>query len=716
MALLWPKEPRVIGKHTKRLDIPFKSTGRAAYSYDIHRPGMHFGVLLPCPHAHATIRSIDASAAERMPGVSAVHLIRKEGDEIVYAGAPVAAVSADTEARAYDAMHAIRVEYDVLGHAVTMEASAAEGAPQVSSKGENVLRGRAQTKGDPQGALAQCAVTIEGEYSLPEISHSCLESHGLVAEWNGDKLRVWSSTQAVQGVARDLAQAFKIPTGDVKCITHYMGGGFGSKFNAGVEGVACAELARKAGKPVKLMLDRKEEHSAGIRPSAQAAVQAGCDAEGKVLAFIAAQRGSPGVGSSASFPLPYVYENIPNVQTSLESVRCNFHETRAYRAPGHPQGCFVMESVMDDLCAKLGMDPVEFRRKNLPEGLVGEIYNKELDIGMEMFGWKAKYHPPGEGPAKGPLRRGVGVACHKWGGGGVFVDQVLCEINPDGSVLMQSSTQDLGTGNRMVLAIVAAEALGLNPDQITVEIGESDWAASHGSGGSTTCPSTAPASLVAASTARDRLFEKVAPHLDAKPEDLVCEGGAVVVRGTDRSMSWADACRKLGDQKISELGKLNAQLMKDLTSNGVGGCQFVEVQVDVETGEVRVLEVVAVQDCGLIINKLACESQVGGGVVMAVNAAMLEERVMDQATGRMLNPDMEFYKLGMLADMPRIRIHMFDDPISTSRGVIGIGEPPTISTLAAIGNAVFNATGVRVSRAPFTPRNVLPALVKGGAA
>lgn len=716
MAASWPKEPKVIGKHTKRLDIPFKSTGRAAYSYDINRPGMHYGVLKPCPYAHAKIKAIDVSKAEKMPGVSAVHLIRAVGDELMYAGSPVAAISADTEAHAYDAMHAIDVQYEVLGHAVTMAASEAKDAAQVTSKGENVLKGRSQTKGNPEGALAQCAATIEGQYSLPEISHSCLESHGLVAEWQGDKLRVWSSTQATQGVAGDLAQAMKIPTGNVKCITHYMGGGFGSKFNAGVEGIACAQLAKKAGKPVKLMLDRREEHSAGIRPSADAVVKAGCDKEGKVIAFVSAQRGSPGIGSSASFPLPYVYESIPNVDTRLDSIRCNFHETRAYRAPGHPQGCYVMESVMDDLCAKLGMDPVEFRRKNLPGGQIGEIYNKELDIGMKMFGWTEKYHAPGKGPAKGPIRRGVGVACHKWGGGGVFIDQVLCEINPDGTVLMQSSTQDLGTGNRGVLAIVAAEALGLSPEEVTVQIGESDWARSHGSGGSTTCASTAPASLMAAVGAREQLLAKVAAHLDAKPEDLLCQEGKVVVKGGGKSMSWKDACRKLGDQKVSELGKLNANVMKELTSNGVGGCQFAEVEVDTETGEVRVLEVVAVQDCGLIINKLACESQVAGGVVMAVNAAMLEERVMDQATGQMLNPDMEYYKLGMLADMPRIRVHMFDDPISTNRGVIGIGEPPTISTLAAIGNAIFNATGVRVPRAPFTARNVLPALAKGGVA
>jgi xanthine dehydrogenase YagR molybdenum-binding subunit len=676
---------------------------------------MHFAAVLGSPHAHAKVKSVDVSAAEKMPGVSAVHRVAADGTELTYAGDPVVAISADTEDHAYDALRVVKVEYEVLGHAVTMSASEAEGAAKVTEKDENVLKGKARQAGDVDKALQESAAVIEATYSLPEISHCCLEAHGLVAEWKDDKLRVWCSTQATQNVAADLAREFQVPPPNVKCITHHMGGGFGSKFNAGVEGSICAHLAKKSGKPVRLMLDRREEHSAGVRPSAWARIAAGADKDGKVVAFRSVQKGSPGLGSSANFPLPYVYENIPNVDTRMDSIRCNFHMTRAYRAPGHPQGCFVMESVMDDLAGKLGMDPVAFRRLNLPEGQIGEIYNKELDIGMELIGWAKKYHLPGKGSVKGSIRTGLGVACHKWGGGGVPIDQVLCEITPDGTVLMQSSTQDLGTGNRTVLAIVAAEVLGLQPDQIKAEVGESDWARSHGSGGSTTCPSTAPASLVAATQARDALFKKVAMHLEASPEDLSAQDGKIVAK-SGKSLTWAEACRKLGEEKISELGKLNLGLMRDLTSQGVGGCQFAEVDVDIETGEVRVREVVAVQDCGLIINKLACESQVGGGVVMAVNAAMLEERVLDQKTGRMLNADMEFYKLGMLEDMPRIRIHMFDDPISTSRGVIGIGEPPTISTMAAIGNAIYNATGVRVPSAPFTPRNVLPALIKGGVA
>lgn len=713
-AAAWPKDPKVIGADVPRLDGGVKTTGRAKYSYDIRRPGMLFGVLLPSPHAHAILESLDTSEAEKTRGFAGLYRIKKNGDELTYAGEPILAIAADTEEHAYDALRSVKAKYKVLGHCVTEAAAMAEGAPKVSGKDENVRSGRSASKGKIDEALKTAAAVVEARYSVPAISHMCLESHGLVAEWQGDKLTVWCSTQATQNIASELARLFAVPSTNVQCITHYMGGGFGSKFQAGQEGIACANLAKITGKPVKLMLDRKEEHSAGIRPSASARIRAGADKDGKLIAFEAKQQGSPGLGTSANFPLPYVYENIPNLETSLASVRCNYHMTRAYRAPGHPQACFIMEAVMDDLAGKLHMDPLQMRLANIPEGLIGTIYQKELEIGAKLFNWSGKYHPPGEG-GSGTIKRGVGLGLHKWGGSGVPREQVRVEINADGSVLARSSTQDLGTGNRTVLAIVAAEVLGLKPEQITVHIGESQWERSHGSGGSTTCPSTAPATLIAATNAREQLFEKLAPAFEAKPEDLLAEGGKISVKGSGKSMTWAEAVRKLGMDKISVVGEY---LRLNLSSVNVGGCQFAEVEVDSETGFVRVKEVVAVQDCGLIINRLACESQVAGGVIMALNAALFEERVMDQVTGRMLNPDMEFYKLGAISDMPRIKVHMFDDPISQSRGVIGIGEPPTISTAAAIGNAIHNALGVRVPDAPFTPRNVLAALAgaKGGAA
>lgn len=713
----WPKDRKVLGTDVPRVDGALKTSGRAKYSYDINRPGMLHAVMVGSKHAHATIKRIDTSAAEGMEGVKGIYPVKKVGDEVQFAGEPILAIAAETEAKAHDAARAVKIDYAVLPHVVKEELAKAHDAPKVTEKNENTIGPRDSTEGDFDSVYNNPRVVrAEGTYSLPAISHMCWEAHGSVAEWNGDKLTVWSSTQATQGIAQALAREFNTDVANVQCITHFMGGGFGSKFAPGVEGLAAAHLAKTTGRPVKLMLTRRDEHSAGIRPSSSGTVKIAATKEGKIVAVSGTTQASPGVGGSARVLIPYVYKEIPNQKSSFLVVRLNHHETRAYRAPGHPQSCYIMEAAMDDLAAKLEMDPLELRKKNLPGGLVGQIYQRELEIGADLFKWKEKYHPPGAG--KGPIKRGVGMALHEWGGGGRPQTQMTVEINADGSVLVQSSTQDLGTANRTVLAVVAAEVLGLKPEQITTQIGESQWATSFGSGGSTTCPSTAPATLIAVTDARTKLFEKIAPAFGTGPENLVAVDGKI--KGGGKEMTWKEAVRKLGMEKVSVLGEYTGALFATagLSSTGVGGCQFAEVEVDEETGQVRCIEVVAVQDCGLIVNKLACESQVAGGVIMALNAALYEERVMDQETGWLLNGDVEFYKLGTISNMPKIKVHMFDDEISQSRGVIGIGEPPTISTAAAIGNAVFNALGVRVPDLPLTPRNVLTAIAnaKGGVA
>jgi xanthine dehydrogenase YagR molybdenum-binding subunit len=309
------------------------------------------------------------------------------------------------------------------------------------------------------------------------------------------------------------------------------------------------------------------------------------------------------------------------------------------------------------------------------------------------------------------------MALHTWGGqASPQLNECTVIIASDGSVTARSSTQDLGTAQRTVTAIVVAEILGLEPKDITIQIGKSTFGASSGSGGSTTCPSQAPAALRAATAARDDLLAKLAARLKVKKEDIVLEGGKVRLASKKEALEWKRACARLGTEQARGTGSwtfANSQEAenKNVSSTGVGGVQVAEVTVDTETGVVRCTQVVAVQDCGMIINKLGCESQVAGGVIMAVNYALFEERVMDRATGRQCNADMEFYKLGGIQDMPKIIVEMVDMP---ERGVIGIGEPPTISTHAAIGNAIFNAIGVRVPQTPFTPERVLAALAARG--
>ena len=705
MALTWPENPRLIGTKITRLDGLAKASGRAKYPSDTRPEGTLFAVMLYSPHAHAKIKSIDTAAAEKMPGVKAVSTIADAGTTLRYQGDDIAAVAAETEEQARDAVRAIKVEYEVLPHVVTEPQAMAEGAPEVF-KGGNVRKGRAQTKGKPEEAMGKADVVIEGTYSLPVITHVCLEPHGLTARWEGpDKLTVWASTQAVQVVAGELADALSIPVANVTVLTDYMGGGFGSKFGADVWGRTAAELAKKAGKPVKLFLDRVQEHlAAGNRPSAAGKIKLGATKDGKLVAMIAETHGTGGARGGSNFPLPYIY-NVPASARTHNEVFVNCGGARAMRAPGHPQGCAVMEAAMDDLADKLGIDPLEFRLKNLADGdFRTPIYEGEVKQAAELIGWREKRKPRGQNGG-GPVRHGLGMALHQWGGGGTHDKKVSCTINPDGSVELKAATQDIGTGARTILAVIAAEVLGLKPTDIISNIGNSSFPPGQPSGGSTTSPSMAPPCLDAVTRARDAMFKKIAPAVQAAAEDLELKNGQLYVEG-EPIMGWKEACRKLGMASISETGSA----ADGLASVGVGGCQFAEVTVDIETGVVRVKKIVAIQDSGLIIDRLTWESQVYGGVIMGLNYGLFEERIMDPETGVMLNPDLELYKLAGASDIPEIVVRAYDPPDQKARGVIGVGEPPTIATAAAIANAVTNAIGVRVPEWPMTPRNVLNAL------
>jgi xanthine dehydrogenase YagR molybdenum-binding subunit len=706
MAAAWPENPRLIGSRIPRLDGLAKASGRAKYPSDMRPEGTLFGVILYSPHAHAKIKSIDTSAAEKLPGVKAVHVIAGPGATLHYQGDDIAAVAAETEEQARDGVRAIKVEYEVLPHVVTETQAMAKGAPAIV-KGGNVRKGRAITKGNVEGAVAGADATIEATYSVPVITHVCLETHGLTAKWEGsDKIVAWASTQAVTVTANELAQSFNIPVNNVTVLTEVMGGGFGSKFGADIWGRTAAELSKKCGgRPVKIFLDRVQEHlAAGNRPSAVGHVTLGASRDGKLVAMVAETYGTGGSRGGSQFPLPYVYD-VPNSSRTHSEVFVNAGGARAMRAPGHPQGCALMEAAMDDLADKLEIDPLEFRLKNLPSGDPRTpVYEGEIKLGAELIGWRANRKPRGQN-GKGPIKRGFGMALHTWGGGAAPDKQVTCTINPDGSVEVKSATQDIGTGARTVLAIIAAEILGLKVTDITSNIGNSTFPPGQASGGSTTTPSMSPPTFMAVTQARDAFFAKIAPGLGAAVGDLALKDGQLWVKG-EPLLAWKDACRKLGTMPISETGKFE----QGLSSVGVGGCQFAEVTVDTETGVVRVKKIVAIQDSGLIIDKLTWESQVYGGVIGGLNYGLFEERVMDPVTGVMLNPDMELYKLAGATDIPEIIVRAYEPTEQKKRGVIGVGEPPTIATAAAIGNAVTNAIGVRVAEWPMSPRNVLNAL------
>jgi xanthine dehydrogenase YagR molybdenum-binding subunit len=737
MAISWPQNRRILGTRVQRLDGPEKATGKARYSFDYNLPGMLHARILRCPLPHAKVKSIDTTAAEKVPGFKALHIIAKPGTTLYYAGEEVVGVACDTEEHALDAVRAIKVEYDPLDALVTEEDALRKDLKTVSAVGgntSNVRPGGENKSDDLEEAFRRSAVVHEGQYGAVTINHQCLEPHGLIAQWGEDgSLTVYASTQAVGMLPGQLAGRFQVPITKIKCITHYMGGGYGSKFNPGVEGETAVELARKTKAPVKLFLDRAEEVvTGGNRPSAYAKVRIGADKDGKVLAYDCDSYGSPGIGNGATVTvnsLPYVYP-FPSKRVKHTVIRLNTATMRAMRAPGHPQNCLITDCPLDDLAAKLGLDPMQVRLKNLPQNdpeaaknapqswnaLRNTVYTEEIKIAARLSEWDKVWHPPGKGPGNGPVKHGIGMALHTWGGQAAKQNEIHVTVSSDGSVLVTCSTQDLGTGERTVLAIIAAEILGLEVKDITVKIGESPYGPSSPSGGSTTCPGTSPPMLMAAIAARDVLLDLLAPRLKAKREDLAIEAGSVVDKGNNKKYAWKEACARLGMDTAKGQGQWDMRNQRDdplvkagLANQNVGGVQIAGVLVDTETGVVRCTKIYAVQDCGLVVNKQGCESQMAGGIIMGVNYALFEERVMDRATGRQVNPDMEFYKLGGIRDMPRIVVEMYDMP---QRGVIGIGEPATISTAAAIGNAVFNAIGVRVPYAPFTPERVLEALSK----
>jgi xanthine dehydrogenase YagR molybdenum-binding subunit len=696
----WPEKPTVLGTPVKRIDGPNKVSGRAKYTFDVTRPGMLWGKIVRSPYAHAKITGIDVSAARSAPGVKAIVNHKNPGDEVMYHGDAVAAVAADTEERARDAARLVKVQYEQLPHIVREDLAAAEAAPKVFPSG-NTRAGQVQEVGNLDAGFKAAAYTVAQTYSTHVITHVCLESHGAVCEWNGNKLTAWISTQGVHATRQQLAQAMKIPESDIRVICEYMGGGFGSKVAADAPISLAARLAKEAGAPVKLMLERKEEHlDTGNRPSAFATIKAGVSAEGKLTAFDAQTWGTGGAGQGANFPLPYIYQ-FPNRRRTHTDVYINSGTQRPMRAPGHPQGCFLTEILMDELADLVKMDPIEFRIKNLPPTAPDAMWAEYYRMGAKRFGWD-KRHPTGD-PTPGPIKRGMGVSANQWGGGG-RAGNAHVDILPDGSVVVKCGTQDIGTGTRTVVAIVAAETLGLPVSAITPQIGDTELPFAGASGGSTATAGVSPAIRIATGKARDALFARVAPSLGVDATSLEIVGGRVQAKGNpSKSLAWKAACKMLGTEPIA----VDAAWEPGLSSVNTSGVQFAEVAVDLETGIVKVQRVLAIQDCGLVVDKLTAESQVYGGVIGSINFALFEDRILDHNTGQMVNPNMESYMLAGISDIPKIEVVVMSQP---ERGVIGVGEPPTVSTASAIANAFRHATGVTIRSTPLQPQKVLAAL------
>jgi xanthine dehydrogenase YagR molybdenum-binding subunit len=736
---------RTVGQATPRVDGRERVTGTARYTYDVQLPGMIYAAVLRSPHPHARITQLDTGAAQALPGVRAVlshqnappinwyGKVSKLFDPTLrHVGEEVAAVAADSLDIARAALALIQVEYETLPYVLDPEAAMASGAPQVHPAGNVLLEdgqpGDRYSRGDVAHGLNDADVVVEGTWRTAAQMHNSLETHGCVAAWEGDNLTLYESTQYIYGVRSRVAEALGISQNKIHVIENYMGGGFGSKASTRKQTVIAALLARAAGRPVHLMLDRREENLVtGYRSPSIQRIKIGAQRDGTLTAIQLdgiCEIGAYGAWAPAvAGPFKELYA-CPNVQTTVLGVRTNTDTMAAFRAPGYLEGTVGLEGALDELAKRLEMDPLELRLKNYAEhNPLGDANytSKHLracyERGAAMFDWegrRAAVRADREANPGAHLRRGVGLASQVWGGGGGPPTQALVRLNSDGTMDVYSGTQDIGTGTRTVMAQIAAEALGFALDQVRMHLGDTASGPYGGvSGGSSTVPSVGPAVRMAAEEARQQLLQIAATFMDTSSDKLDIRDGYVVRQNDpDRRMALKDVFEEIGDYQIIGKGFRGPNPNAPINTWGV---QFCEVEVDTITGRVRVVRIVAVHDIGRAVNPLTLRNQFEGGIIQGLGLALTEERVIDPQTGIPLNPDLEGYKLPTIADLPQIDVAWIGEPdtVANHLGVKGAGEPPIIPTAAAIANAVADALGTRLYELPLTPARVLAAWHEG---
>ena len=698
-----------VGTDVDRVDGLAKASGRAKYAYDVTFPDLQQAMILRATIARGVLKGLDLTEARGMPGITAAVRLKDDGAKVRFVGDAIAAVAGRTLDDVRDAIEKIVADYEVDEHNVDYLMD--EDAPLLDMDGQ--IDEEWPESSEIEGGLAKARHQHVATYRTEVQTHSSLETHGNVCKWDGAALEVWASTQATFGVQNELSRALtgrgvKVESVDVHA--EFVGGGFGSKFSAGIEGLACALLAHEAKKPVKLMLDRFEEHtSAGNRPAALMQVRGGLDADGDLCAWDWRSYGGVGFnGFGGAVRYPNYYLGDAASRRQHKDIATDTDPARSMRAPGYPQGWFGAELFLDELCNKAGVDPLAWRVAHDAE----EIRRDQWRYAAETFGWdklRARKNEPGARHV-----RGVGCASARWGqlgrhGGRRFRYGATCRIHSDGRVETRNGAQDIGTGLKTLMAMLTAEELGIPVGRVKAVTGHTADPIGPGSGGSTTTPSIAPAIRHAAFLAKNELVKLVAKHLGVPVADVSCAGDAV---GTeDARLDWVDACKLVGSTPIDVRGERYPNYKDEPFHGGVCGAQFAEVSVDTWTGEVQVERMFGIQDCGLVIAKKLAESQVLGAMIQGVSYAVHEQRIMDTRSGRMLNGDFLRYKVTGTKDLPELACHMHSIANGHNNvGAAGLGEPPSTASAAAIANAVFHAIGAPVRHLPLTPEKVLAAL------
>jgi xanthine dehydrogenase YagR molybdenum-binding subunit len=727
----WPADAKlqVVGRPQRRLEGVVKVTGRARYMHDVRLPGMLHARLLRSPHPRARVRRVDASRALALPGVrSVLHrfnapkaAFRGEEtifrDEVRFVGDEVAAVCAETEAIAQEALALISVEYEVLPHVTDLEEAIDDRSPRIDERG-NVHSTEGYERGDVRRALRDADAVVEATYRTSTQLHNALETHGAVAAWDGDMLTVHASTQHLFGVRAGLQAALRIPFSRIRVVCEHMGGGFGAKGGIDKPTVVAALFARELGVPVRCILDRHEENvAAGNRSATLQKIRIAAKG-GRLHAIDHEAWSSVGQArwiADPTGPSKLLYD-APHVRARAHRVIANTGSFSAFRAPGYVEGTFALESAMDELAERIGVDPLALRRQHagsqleLASGLPHS--QKRLlecyDVGADEVGWSRWKRGGMRGSAPG-LRRGLGMASQTWpSGAGQSPTYATVHLNPDGTAIVRIGTQDIGTGTRTIVAQICAEELGLDLADVRVELGDTQSPYAPISAGSQTIASVTPAVRLAARDAREQLLDVAAGMLEIPATELRVERGAIVSPGARTPI--AKVFEDLDNYTV--IGRGARLPNPDDVVFHTFGAQFAEVEVDPATGEIAVEKIVAVHDVGRIVNPVTARSQVEGGVIQGLGFALMEERVVDRATGRVTTTSLETYKVPTVRDVPKIVVRFLDSPDTRANnvGALGLGEPPIIPTAAAVANAVANALGMRVRETPLTPRRVLDAL------
>jgi xanthine dehydrogenase YagR molybdenum-binding subunit len=731
-------ELAVMGKPVARHDGRAKVMGTSRFTVDVVLPGMLHGRILRSPLPHAVVGSIDTSAATRHAGCRGIVIVARPEDpaaaRVRYVGAPIAAIAATSATAADEVLALIRVDYEPMPFVVDFDEACGEGSPVVfdaasappgSAAGypapaglalRGNVRGPANVqRGNVADGLERADVIVEGRYRTQVQTHCCLEPHAIVADWRGDGLTVYMSTQYTAGVRHELADAFGLPLSRVRVVVEGMGGGFGSKSTLGTYGRLAVMLSRQAGAPVRIVLDRKEEQTdAGNRPSTSQHIRVGAKRDGSLTAIAVESHGTAGVALGAGvWSFAESLYTCPNFTSAQHDVFMNAGPGCAMRAPGAVPGAWGLEQAVDELAERLALDPLLLRDRIDPS----TVRREERRLGAARIGWSGR-HAPGIDP--GPIKRGLGMAQSLWMANVQINSSCEVRVLRDGSVEVLSSVQDIGTGTGTVIAQTVAEVLGLRPEEIVLRIGDTEFPAGPPSYGSRATASITPPARTAAWRVLQSLYREVGPLLQATPGELVARDGRISVRADlTRSIPFAEAAAHLRTDIISAVASRAddyggfRRRMGDaaVAQQDLGGVQFAAVAVDTDTGVVRVERVVAVQDCGRPINPRQLESQVQGGVLMGLSYALFEERLLDRHSGRMLNPNLEHYKLAGACETPAIDVVILENYQGRSAtDAYGIAEPSNIATAPAIANAVYNAIGVRMRSLPLTPAAVLAAL------